>query len=433
MSPILIGVIGIGVVLLLMACGLPIGFAMILVGAGGFAYLVNLPAALQIVGVCTYGIVSNYEWLVLPLFFFLASILFYGGLGKSMFRIAYTYLGRLPGGLAMATIGAISIFSAISGSSIAAAITIGTIALPEMKKYKYDDSLATACVAAGGTLDILIPPSSIFVVYGILTETSIVDLFVAGFVPGIILALMFMALIYIRVRINPNLGPPGPGTSFREKLVATVECVDSIVLIGLVLGGLVIGWFTPTEAAGMGAFGAIVASLIRRRLSWKGFKESLWDTVQNTGMVLLCLIGAFILTPFIAMSRIPMELAGLVIGTGLPRYVIMLLIILVYLILGCFIDTMTMVLLTIPVFFPLIKALNYDPVWFGVIVVLCVEMALVTPPVGMNVWVVSGLAKDVPMELIFKGIWPFVVVEMIFVILLIAFPQIVLFWPQLLK
>jgi tripartite ATP-independent transporter DctM subunit len=205
MSPIIIGVIGIGVVLLLMACGLPIGFAMILVGAGGFAYLVNLPAALQIVGVSTYGIVSNYEWLVLPLFFFLASILFYGGLGQSMFRIAYTYLGRLPGGLAMATIGAISIFSAISGSSIAAAITIGTIALPEMKKYKYDDSLATACVAAGGTLDILIPPSSIFVVYGILTETSIVDLFVAGFVPGIILALMFMALIYIRVRITPNL------------------------------------------------------------------------------------------------------------------------------------------------------------------------------------------------------------------------------------
>src|SRR5512136_301329 len=209
MSPILIGVIGIGAVLLLMACGLPIGFAMILVGAGGFAYLVNLPAALQIVGVCTYGIVTNYEWLVLPLFFFLASILFYGGLGQSMFRIAYAYLGRLPGGLAMATIGAISIFSAISGSSIAAAITIGTIALPEMKKYKYDDSLATACVAAGGTLDILIPPSSIFVVYGIIPDTSIVDLFVAGFVPGIILALMFMALIYLRVRINPNLGPPG--------------------------------------------------------------------------------------------------------------------------------------------------------------------------------------------------------------------------------
>jgi tripartite ATP-independent transporter DctM subunit len=433
MSPIIIGVIGIAVVLLLMACGAPIGFAMILVGSVGFAYLVNLPAALQVVGVASYGIVANYEWLVLPLFFLLASILFYGGLGQSMFRIAYTYLGRLPGGLAMATIGAISIFSAISGSSIAAAVTIGTIALPEMKKYKYDDSLATASVAAGGTLDILIPPSSIFVVYGILTETSIVDLFVAKFVPKIILTLMFMAMIYIRARINPKIGPPGPGTSLKEKLVATVECVDAIVLIGLVLGGLVIGWFTPTEAAGVGAFGAIVASLIRRRLSWQGFKESLWDTVQNTGMIFVCLIGAFILTPFIAMSRIPMELAGLVTGTGLPPYVVMGLIILVYLILGCFIDTMSMVLLTIPVFFPLIKALGYDPVWFGVIVVLCVEMALVTPPVGMNVWVVSGLAKDVPMEVIFKGVWPFVAVEILFVILLIAFPQIVLFLPEMLK
>ena len=433
MSPISIGVIGIAVVLLLMACGSPIGFAMILVGSAGFAYLVNLPAALQVIGVASYGIVTNYEWLVLPLFFFLASILFYGGLGQSMFRLAYNYLGRLPGGLAMATIGAISIFSAISGSSIAAAVTIGTIALPEMKKYKYDDSLATACVAAGGTLDILIPPSSIFVVYGILTETSIVDLFVAGFVPGIILSLMFMALIYIRVRINPTIAPPGPGTTFREKLAATGECVDAIVLIALVLGGLIIGWFTPTEAAGIGAFAAIVASLMRRRLSWQGFKESLWDTVQNTGMIFVCLIGAFILTPFIAMSRIPMELAGLVTNSGLSPSIAMGLIVLVYLILGCFIDTMSLVLLTIPVFFPLIKALGYDPVWFGVIVVLCVEMALVTPPVGMNVWVVSGLAKDVPMEVIFKGVWPFVVVEMIFVILLIAFPQIVLFLPEMLK
>jgi C4-dicarboxylate transporter DctM subunit len=433
MSPIIIGVIGIVVVLFLMACGLPIGFAMILVGAVGFAYLVNLPAALQIVGVASFGIVSNYEWLVLPLFFLLASILFFGGLGQGIFRIAYSYLGRLPGGLAMATIGAMAIFSAISGSSLAGAVTIGTIALPEMRKYQYDDSLATACVAAGGTLNILIPPSTIFIVYGILTETSIVELFVAGFVPGIILALMFMAMIYIRVRINPNLGPTGPGTSFREKLVATAECVDAIALIGLVLGGLVIGWFTPTEAAGIGAFGAIVASLIRRRLSWQGFKDALWETVQNTGMIFVCLIGAFILTPFIALSRIPMELSGLVISFGLPPFVVMCLIILVYLILGCFIDTMTMVLLTVPVFFPLIKGLGYDPIWFGVIVVLVVEMALVTPPVGMNVWVVSGIAKDVPMEVIFKGVWPFVLVEILFVILLIAFPQIVLFLPALLK
>ncbi len=433
MNPIIIGVIGIGVIILLMACGLSIGIAMILVGFAGFAYLVNVTAALNIVGTVPFSVISNYDWLVLPLFFFLAAILFFGGLGGSMFKVAYNYLGRLPGGLAMATIGAISIFSAISGSSIAAAVTIGTIALPEMKKYKYDDSLATACVAAGGTLDILIPPSGIFIIYGILTETSIVKLFVAGIIPGIILSLLFMAMIYIRARLNPTMAPPGPGTSFREKLVATVECVDAIVLIALVLGGLIIGWFTPTEAAAIGAFGAIVASLIRRRLSWQGFKDATKDTVQNTGMIFLCLIGAFILNGFIAVSTIPMELANLITSFGLPPPLVMGLIVLVYLILGCFIDTMSMVLLTIPVFFPLTKSLGYDPIWFGVIVVLVVEMAMVTPPVGMNVWVVSGLAKNVPMEVIFKGIVPFVLVEILFVILLIAFPQIVLFLPEMLK
>ncbi len=433
MSPLIVGVLGIAVVLALMACRLPIGFAMMLVGAIGFAYLVNLQAALQVVGVAAYGVVSSYDWLVLPLFFFLAGILFFGGLGESMFKVAYTYLGQLPGGLAMATIGAISIFSAISGSSIAAAVTIGTIALPQMKKHNYDDSLATACVAAGGTLDILIPPSSIFVVYGIITETSIVELFAAGFVPGIILSLMFMGMIYLRVRRNPALGPPGPPTTLKQKVIATGECVDSIILIVGVLGGLIAGYFTPTEAAGVGAAGAIVASLIRRRLSWGGFKNSLWDSVQNTGMIFACLIGALILTPFIAMSGIPVQLADLVIGFGLPPKIVMLLIVLVYLILGCFIDTMTMVLLTVPVFFPLVKAMGFDPIWFGVIVVLVVEMALVTPPVGMNVWVVAGIAKDVPMERIFKGVWPFVAVEMLFIMMLIFFPQIVMFVPNLLR
>ena len=272
-----------------------------------------------------------------------------------MFRVAYAFLGRLPGGLAMATIAAISIFSAISGSSVAAAVTIGTIALPEMKKRNYDDSLATACVAAGGTLDILIPPSAIFVVYGIITETSIVELFAAGFVPGIILALMFMAMIYLRVKRNPKLGPPGPLVSRKEKIASVAGCIDSMVLIVGVLGGLLAGWFTPTEAGGIGAAGAIVASLLRRRLSWEGFKNALWDSVQNTGMIFACLIGALILTPFIAMSRIPAELANIVLGFGFPPTVVMLLIVLVYLILGCFIDTMTMVLLTVPVFFPLIK------------------------------------------------------------------------------
>jgi tripartite ATP-independent transporter DctM subunit len=219
----------------------------------------------------------------------------------------------------------------------------------------------------------------------------------------------------------------------REKLVATGECAEALLLIAVVLGGLIIGWFTPTEGAAIGAFGAIVTSLFRRRLSWQGFKDAVLDTVRNTGMIFLCLIGAFILNGFIAVSTIPMELANLVTSFGLPPPVVMGLIVVVYLILGCFIDTMSMILLTIPVFFPLVKGLGYDPIWFGVMVVLVTEMAMITPPVGMNVWVVSGIAKNVPMEVIFKGIFPFLLVEIAFVILLIAFPQIALFLPELIK
>ena len=433
MNPIIIGTIGIGVILLLMACGLPIGFAMILVGFAGFAYLVNVTAALNIVGTVPFSVISNYDWLVLPLFLFVASIFFFAGLGRSLFRFAHNLFGRLPGGLAMATIGACAIFAAISASSIATAVTIGTIAIPEMKRYKYEDALATASIAAGGTLGILIPPSGIFIIYGILTETSIVKLFVAGIIPGIILSLMFIVMIYIRARLNPTIAPPGLRTSLREKLVATGECAEALLLIAVVLGGLIIGWFTPTEAAAVGAFGAIVTSLIRRRLSWQGFRDAILDTVRNTGMIFLCLIGAFILNGFIAVSTIPMELANLVTSFGLPPPVVMGLIVVVYLILGCFIDTMSMILLTIPVFFPLVKGLGYDPIWFGVIVVLVTEMAMITPPVGMNVWVISGIAKNVPMEVIFKGIVPFVLVEILFVILLIAFPRIALFLPALIK
>jgi C4-dicarboxylate transporter DctM subunit len=433
MSSILTGVIGIVITLMLLAMGMPIGFAMMLVGVVGFAYMVNLTAALQVVGVATYGVISNYEWLVLPLFFYLAAIMFVGGLGKSLFRMAYAILGRLYGGISMATILAIAVFSAISGSSIASAVTIGSIALPEMKRFGYDDSLATASVAAGSTIDILIPPSSILIIYGIITETSIVELFAAGFIPGFILAFMYMMLIFLQVRRNPTLGPPGPGSSLKEKLVSTAQCIDSLILIALVLGGMLVGWFAPTEAAGIGAFGAIVAAIIRGKFGWKAFRDSLYDTVQNTGMIFATLVGAYVITPFIAVSRIPMELSSLVATSGLPPYAVLTLILVLYLVLGCFIDTMSMVLLTVPVFFPLLTGLGFDPVWFGIIIVMVVEMALVTPPMGLNVWVTAGIAKTVPMEKIFKGILPFVAVDVLFIIMLIVFPKIVMYLPDLLR
>jgi C4-dicarboxylate transporter DctM subunit len=433
MSPFTIGVIGIVIVLFLLFCGFPIGFAMGLVGFAGVGYLVNSTASLHVIATEPFNVISSYDFQVIPLFLLAASICLSAGLGRSLLKLAYNFVGRLPGGLAMSTIGACGLFAAISSSSIATAVTIGTAAIPEMRRYKYDSALATGCVAAGGTLGILIPPSGIFIIYGIITETSIAELFIAGVIPGVILTVMFMLMIYIHARLKPTIGPPGPATSFKEKMVAISECTEIMLLILLVLIGIIVGWFTPTEAGGIAAFGSILVTLIRRRLSWQGFKDAIVDTVLNTGMIFMVLIGALIMNTFIAMSTIPMELADFVTSFGLPPVFVIVLIIFVYLILGCLIDTMSMILLTIPIFFPVVTGLGFDPIWFGVIIVLVTEMAMVTPPVGMNVYVISGIAKDVPMEVIFKGIFPFVAVEIVCVILLIAFPQLALFLPGLIK
>ncbi|UCH21568.1 MAG: TRAP transporter large permease [Deltaproteobacteria bacterium] len=431
MSPFAIGIIGIVIVLLLLFCGFPIGFAMILVGFAGTTYLVNSTAALHVIATEPFNVISNYDYQVLPLFLLTASVCLSAGLGRSLLRLAYNVVGRLPGGLAMATIGACGLFAAISASSIATAVTIGTAAIPEMRSYKYDTALATGCVAAGGTLGILIPPSAILIIYGILTETSIAVLFIAGMIPGVILTLLFMFMIYIHARIKPTLAPPGPSTSLKEKFAAIGECAEIMLLMMVVLIGIVVGWFTPTEAGGIAAFGSIVITLFRRRLSWQGFKDAIVDTIVNTGMIFMVLIGAFVMNTFIAMSTIPMELAEMVTSFGLPPIFVIGLIMVLYLILGCVIDTMSMIFLTIPIFFPVVIGLGFDPIWFGVIIVLVTEIAMITPPIGMNVYVIGGVVKDVPMEVIFKGILPFVAVEIAFVIVLIAFPQLALFLPGL--
>jgi C4-dicarboxylate transporter DctM subunit len=431
MSPVTTGLIGICLLLTLMAVGMPIGFAMIMLGFTGFTYLVRFGAAFEVLASVPYRVISNYDYCVLPLFLLMAAICLNTGLGRSLFRLVYVWIGRLHGGLSVATVGACALFAAASASSIATAVTMGLVAIPEMRSYKYDSALATGCVAAGGTLGILIPPSGVLIIYGIITEQSISELFVAGIIPGIILALLFMTMIFIRARLNPKLAPPGPPTNLKEKLSATGDSIEMVVLLLLVIIGLIIGWFTPTEAGAVGAFGAIILSLVRRRLSWQGFKDSIVDTVHGSGMIFTILVGALIFNAFLARSTIPMELAGWVSGLGLPPVSVMVIIIVVYLILGCFIDAMSMILLTIPIFFPVARALGFDPIWFGIIIVLVVEMAMITPPVGMNVYVISGITRDVPMGTIFKGIIPFVIIEACFVALLITFPQIVLFLPGL--
>ncbi|MDD5702698.1 MAG: TRAP transporter large permease subunit [Dehalococcoidales bacterium] len=430
-SPITTGIIGMVVLLCLMAGGMPIGFGMLLIGFTGFAYLVKFSGATHILATVPYNLISNYDYSVLPLFLLMAGICLHSGLAKSLFSLVYTWIGRLHGGLAVATIGACAMFAAASASSLATAVTIGIVAIPEMRSYKYDSALATGCVAAGGALGILIPPSGILILYGIITEQSISELFIAGIIPGVILASLFMIMIYIRARLNPMLAPQGPKTSFQTKMAALGRSFEMILLLLLVIVGLIIGWFTPTEAGAIGALGAILLSLVRRRLTWDGFRKSLYDSLRDTGLIFTIILGAFVFNAFLAVSTIPMEVASWVGNLGLPPIVIMIIIIFVYILLGCFVETLSMVLLTIPIFFPVATSLGFDPVWFGIVIVMVCEIGMITPPVGVNVFVIHGISKNVPIQTVFKGIMPFLLVEIAFIALLLFFPQIALFLPNM--
>ena len=431
MTPIETGIIGIIILLALMFVGMPIGFAMLLVGSVGFMFIVRLSGALHILASVPYGIISNYDYCVLPLFLLMGTIILNAGFGKTLFHFAHAVTGRMSGGLALATIFACAVFAAVSSSSIACALTIGLIAIPEMRAFKYDDALITGSVAAGGTLGILIPPSGVFILYGIMCQQSIGKLFVAGIIPGILLALVFMAVIYIQVRLKPTMASPGQRFSWKETIVALGGCFEILALLLLVLGGLMIGLFTPTEAGAVGACGAILLSLIRRQLSWQGFKESILETVRNTGMVFIILTGALTFNAFFAVTTIPMELAGWVTSLPVPPFVIILVIFLVYVLLGTFLDEVSMILLTLPVFFPVVTKLGFDPIWFGVIIVLVVEMGMISPPIGMTMFIVKGIAPDIPIETIFKGVLPFTLAVAFLMLLLLVFPQIALFLPRL--
>jgi len=308
---------------------------------------------------------------------------------------------------------------------------MGTVALPEMKEYKYDPALATGAISAGGTLGILIPPSVVLVIYGILTEQSIGDLFIAGFLPGILEAIFYIMTIYILCRRNPLLGPAGPRTTLGEKLTSLKDTWMMLVLFLLVIGGIYVGIFSPTEAAGVGASGALFLSLLRRRMTWKGFNTSLMETLKTAAMIFTILISAMVFGYFLAVTRLPFELANVVGGLEVNRYVILLGILAVYIVLGCMMVPMAMIILTIPIVFPLIVEQGFDPIWFGIITVRIFEIAQITPPVGMNVFVIKGVAGDVPMGTIYRGIFPFFVADIIHLTLLILFPQIALFLPGL--
>ena len=433
MSLTTIGIIGIVILVILLFSNMPVGFVMGFLGFLGFSYVVNINAGLSLLARDIWDVFGSYGLTVIPLFVFMGQIAFQSGISRRLYDSAYVLLGHRRGGLAMATVGACAGFSAISGSTNATAATMATVTLPEMKRYKYDMSLATGTVAAAGSLGILIPPSVIFIVYGILTEQSIGKLFAAGILPGILLSILFVLTIYLRVLKNPSLAPPGPKTSMVEKIKAFTGVLETLILFAMVMGGIFFGIFTPTEAAAAGAFFTLLMAILRRQLTWEGFVNSLADTTRISCMVMVIVTGATIFGHFMAITRLPFELAGWVSSLPLPRSAIMMVIILIYLFGGCFMDALAMVMLTIPIFFPVSQALGFDPIWFGVVIVLITEMGVITPPVGVNVYVVYGVAKDVPLEAIFKGVLPMLLALLICNLILLFLPQIALFLPSLMR
>ncbi|MBN2041958.1 MAG: TRAP transporter large permease [Spirochaetes bacterium] len=429
MSPELIGVIGIVAVVVLLLLRMWIGLVMAAVGFFGLIFLIGIDGAFGALGTVPFKNVAFYPISAIPLFVLMAMIISNTGIGADLFNTAYKWFGHLRGGLAMAGIFASAGLAAIMGDSVAEVVTMGNIAVPEMKKYKYDSQLASGSIAAGGTLGILIPPSLGFIMYGILTEQSIGMLFMAGIIPGFLLTFLFVVTIWLITARRPDAGPPGPKTVFLDKIKSIKSIWHVMLLFILIIGGIYAGIFTPTEAGAIGAFGAIAVATVSRRLTVKSLMASLMEATKITAMILLLIIGAFLLMKFLAVSRLPFALAEFITGLNVSRYVVFAFIILLYIVLGMFLDVFSAVVLTIPVIFPVICSLCFDPIWFGVIIVVVLEMGLITPPVGLNVFALAGVT-DIPLNVIFRGVMPFLLAMIISIILLVIFPQIALFIPS---
>jgi len=433
MSALFIGVISVFAFLALTMIGMPIGFSFASVGFVGIIFLRGLDPALSILGSMPYTWASNYNLVAVPLFILMGQFAYHSKISAELYDTAYKWVGKLPGGLALTTTLACTGFAACTGSSLASAATMGTIAIPEMKKNNYDSRLATGCVAAGGTLGIIIPPSVIFIIYGVMTWTSIGKLFIAGILPGLMLSSMFMALIYVMCKRNPTLGPAGPSFPLKDRLASLMGISGALVLFAIVIGGLYIGAFSPSEAGGVGAFGAFILLIVKARMTKQNLANTLRDSARTACFSFTILIGAMIFGSLLTISGLPGDLTKWVISLSISRHVILILILIMYVPLGAIMDCLPMILLTLPVVFPVIDSLGFSPVWFGVLVVLMSEMALISPPVGINTFIVQGVAKDVPLEEVFRGVMPFIVVMAIGVAILVAFPQIALFLPSLME
>jgi tripartite ATP-independent transporter DctM subunit len=414
----------------LMLLRVPVGMAMGLVGVTGYGFIVGPGPALKLVGQTSLRTVTDYTFGVIPMFMLMGAFVSVSGLSKEMFKAADAFLGHLRGGLGIATVVACGGFAAICGSSVATAATFSTVAYPEMRRFGYPQSFSTGVIAAGGTLGAMLPPSTVLAVYAILTQQDIGKLFMAGVLPGLLAMAMYVMTIALIVRVRPRFLPAGAGKTWRERGEAMTLVWAPLVLFVFVIGGLYGGFFTPTEAGGVGASGAFILGVLRKKLNRANTREALLQATRTAAAVFTVLTGALLFDYFLTIPQTPQKLTEFLTGLGVGRYGVLALIMLMYLVLGCLMDAMAMIILTVPIIFPVITALGFDPIWFGVIIVMTVELGLIHPPVGMNVFVIKSVVKDVSFTTIFRGVLPFVATDIVRLVILIAFPIIALYLPN---
>ncbi|MBN9673807.1 TRAP transporter large permease [Roseibium aggregatum] len=434
MTSLELGYLSFPVLLLLIFLRAPIGLAMMICGLGGLYFATGTPAIfLSKLKNETYSTFSSYSLTIIPMFLLMGQFATHSGMSSSLFKAAESWLGHRKGGVAMAAVGACAGFGAICGSSLATAATMSRVALPELRRYGYSGGFSTATLAAGGTLGILIPPSVILVIYAILTEQNIAKLFLAAFVPGILAAIGYIITISIYVRLNPDSAGTREAVPYGERLRALMDVWPVLLVFGLVVGGIYLGWFTPTEGAAVGAAGTGLLALFSGNLTWAIFKDSIVQTAMSTAMIFFIVLGASFYNSFLALSQVPQELSGWVVGQGFSPWTVLMLILLFYLVFGCLMDSLSMILLTIPIFFPVISVLDFGmtpehlAIWFGILVLIVVEVGLITPPVGMNLFIINAMDRQTPMTETYKAVLWFVISDILRVVLLVLFPSITLF------
>ncbi len=429
LSPDAVAVIGFVALFTLMLLRVPVGMAMGLVGVCGYSYIAGSGPALKLIGQTSMRTVTDYTFGVIPMFMLMGAFVSVSGVSRELFRAANAFIGHLRGGLGVATVLACGGFAAICGSSVATAATFSSVAYPEMRRFGYPQSFSTGVIAAGGTLGAMLPPSTVLAVYAILTQQDIGKLFMAGIIPGLLAMVMYVLTIFIIVRVRPDWLPRGETTTWAERFAGLKDVWAPLLLFVFVIGGLYGGFFTPTEAGGVGATGAFLLGVLRGKLDRAGILEALLSATRTAAAVFTVLIGALIFGYFLTITQTPQKLTGFLTQLGLGSYGVLALIMLMYLVLGCLMDAMAMIILTVPIIFPVIVQLGFDPIWFGIIIVMTVELGLIHPPVGMNVFVIKSVVHDVSFITIFKGVIPFVLTDILRLIILIAFPMIALWLP----